>query len=118
MGVPRKITRFKQKEIRDFYKKAKLVYTDSSMRIHQAHAAGTPAKLLIIIPKKTGNAPHRNRLRRRIKEVFAQLEMQGKGYDYRIRFAPIKHPQDISFAHLHAIMAAIPTDEKINQSPS
>ena len=52
------------------------VATDGTLVVHALRAAGGPTRLGLSMPKKVGNAPHRNRWKRLIREAFRRHKAQ------------------------------------------
>jgi ribonuclease P protein component len=66
------ISKFGKKELDHFFTNAKLVKKNQAFTILSMLGQKKTGRILIIIPKKYGNAPERNRLRRQIKSIFIQ----------------------------------------------
>ena len=58
------------------------LYFNSLVQIRKSNFTSLFGKVLIIVPKKAGNAPIRNRIRRSIKELFWKYKIYQKGYSY------------------------------------
>ena len=69
------ITKFKYKEIKQVLKKAHYSYSSPELDIKISPPTDNIGKLLIIIPKKVGNAPARNLIRRRLKSIFYENQL-------------------------------------------
>ena len=61
---------FKKSEIRMLFKTARTVYHQNGLTIKQAPKNGEHARILIVTPRKSGNAPERNLIRTKIKKYF------------------------------------------------
>jgi ribonuclease P protein component len=81
---PRKITQFTKQEIDLLWKKVHPVIKHDGFILLKAPRQGTFGRILIVIPKKIGNAPVRNKLRRQIKAIFYENELFKKDYDWII----------------------------------
>jgi ribonuclease P protein component len=91
-------TKFSETEIRALLKSARLVLANNAIKIKRAPAAQLPGRLLIIIPRKVGNAPARNKLRRQLKALFYQNKLHTNLFDVVIMaYPPIA---EASFAQL------------------
>lgn len=71
----RLLFRFTQKEVDSLFERSRQKVKNSGLDIRIAAKQQNFARLLIIIGKKTGNAPERNLLRRRIKNIFYQKKL-------------------------------------------
>jgi len=61
---------FKKPEISRLFKQARRIYRSRELDILSAPRAKEYARLLIITPKKIGNAPQRNKIKRRLRAIF------------------------------------------------
>jgi len=80
-----KISKFTKKEIYELFKKSSTLYKASELEIKAK--ANNPlnssfGRILLIIPKKVGNAPKRNLIRRRIKSIFYKEKLYLLNYDF------------------------------------
>ncbi len=80
--IARYITQFSRKEIIALLKNAQFLYRAFGLTLKKASTENSVGKILIITPKKTGSAPQRNRLRRRIKALFYQKKYYNLGYNF------------------------------------
>lgn len=64
------LTKFRKSEIEMLFQNASLFFRSSSFVLLGAPASLSYGRLLLVIPKKIGNAPERNKLRRRLKAIF------------------------------------------------
>ncbi len=94
-----RFTSLSRKEIQLLFRHARSLFNNEviDMRVTKG-TKSSAGKLLIIIPKKVGNAPYRNYLRRCSKEVFYQEELHTKPFGWTIRFKP--SPKKITFGEL------------------
>lgn len=79
--LARRITQFTKQEISDLFKKAQRVKKKSGLDIRLAQAERNFGRILIVIPKRSGNAATRNRARRRIKATFYEEKLYEQGKD-------------------------------------
>lgn len=83
--VAGKITKFTKKEIFDTFKNTKTLCSNLGL-VLKASKINTNfnniGKILIILPKKVGSAPIRNKIRRRIKHIFYDQKI----YKYNFNF--------------------------------
>ncbi len=66
---------FTTKEIRLLFKKARRVLKHSGLDVLSAPATLDQGRLLVITSRKVGNAPQRNKIRRRIKAIFHEEQL-------------------------------------------
>jgi len=92
------ITKFKYKEIKQTFKKARYVYSSPELDIKISPQIDTLGKLLIVIPKKVGNAPARNLIRRRLKSIFYENEIYKRPYNFLVFCKPTI--VDLEYQHL------------------
>ena len=73
-AIPKKLSSFFKKEIEILFKKAfvKVRYPGLRILVSPRDSQQAYAKLLLIVPKKVGNAPQRNLIKRRLRSVFYQ----------------------------------------------
>ena len=82
------ITKFKYKEIKQTFKKARYSYSSPELDIKISPQTDNLGKLLIVIPKKVGNAPARNLIRRRLKSIFYENEIYKQPYNFLVFCKP------------------------------
>jgi len=82
------ITKFKYKEIKQTFKKARYVYSSPELDIKLSPTTDNIGKLLIVIPKKVGNAPARNLIRRRLKSIFYENEIYKRSHNFLVFCKP------------------------------
>lgn len=80
--IARSITKFSKKEIQNLFKESYKILQKVEIDIKIAPKVGSFGKILIITPKKIGNAPKRNLVKRRIKSIFYQEKIYNLGYDF------------------------------------
>jgi len=61
---------FKRPEITRLFKQARRIYRSRELDILSTPKSKEYARLLIITPKKIGNAPQRNKIKRRLRALF------------------------------------------------
>jgi len=91
-----------QKEIKRFLLKARRVVQSTSVDIRTAPCQSDRGRLLVVTPKKIGNAPQRNRFRRRVKAIFHEQKLAAFGRDFGV-FAKTGAPK-LSFTELTQLM--------------
>lgn len=72
---------FLQREAAAFFKRAKRVVQHPAFDVLIAPTSGGSPKLLVVTPARIGNAPERNRIRRRIKAIFYEMHPIDSTYD-------------------------------------
>lgn len=75
------LSKFSKKELDSFFKQAKRVYKDQAFTILIVPKKEEFAKVLIVVPRKYGNAPQRNLIKRRIRAIFREEKLYEKPYD-------------------------------------
>lgn len=76
--------KFTKKEISQLFLKAKRVVFQPGLVILLAPSVSITGRLLIITPAKIGNAPDRNRIRRRLKALFFEQHFLDQPFDWII----------------------------------
>ncbi len=101
------ISTFSEKEVRQLFAAARRVTADPIIEVRRAPMLGKHGRILIVVPKKVGNAPTRNRFKRRIRAIFYQEQLYTRGYDCIVLARP--GAAALSFAQLkHLLTRAIP----------
>ncbi len=77
-----KITRFTQKEIDKLFDTAQRQVRNPALDILLGPRQKNFGRILIIISRKVGNAPERNKIRRRLKSIFYKEKLYETPYDY------------------------------------
>lgn len=75
------LTKFRKSEIEMLFQTASLFFRSSFFVLLQAPATIAYGRLLLVIPKKIGTAPQRNKLRRRLKAIFFENKLFSCGKD-------------------------------------
>lgn len=99
----RSLTSFTPREIRALFKEARTVLSSPFFVIRKAPAHQETGRLLIVIPRRVGNAVQRNKLRRRLREIFYTEEGYAKKSDF-VFFAKAPEVAQKSFEELQEIM--------------
>ena len=81
-SIARLITQFSRNEISQLFNHARSIYRNTHFDIRVAKAAQLVGRILIITPRKMGNAPQRNTIRRRLKALFYQEKWYEQPYDW------------------------------------
>ena len=82
MSLARSITLWTKQEISTLFKSAQRLCWHTGLDVRVAPAKQEHGRILIITPKKMGNAPERNRVRRRIKALFYENKLYECGFDW------------------------------------
>ncbi|MBI2344904.1 ribonuclease P protein component [Candidatus Dependentiae bacterium] len=82
------ISKFGKKELDNFFTVAKAAKKNQAFTILKAPATHVFGKILIMVPKAYGNAPERNKLKRRFKAIF----INNKLYEHRLDLVIITRP--------------------------
>lgn len=83
-SIARRITQWTNDEVGVVLKASYRLYRGNPCDIRVAKTNRDIAKLLLIVSRKTGNAPDRNRFKRRMKSIFYQEKLYTKGFDWVI----------------------------------
>lgn len=96
--IVRTLSQFTQQEIVLLRTQAKAALRDAAFVLLYAPRTKEYGRILIVIPKKVGNAPVRNKLRRQIKSIF----YEEKFYEGKFDWVAIVKPTaaQLSFAHI------------------
>lgn len=101
-SIARKISKFTKREIDYLFEHARRVFRGKEGTVLVAPRQGEFGRVLIVAPRKVGNAPERNLIRRRIKSIFYEEKLYDRPYDWVI--IAQKKMVDISFAQLKDII--------------
>lgn len=80
-SIARAMTSFTGKEIRTLFNTAQPVVKTAILELRTAPATKEHGRILIVIPKKVGSAPERNKIKRRIKALFYEQQLYARGID-------------------------------------
>lgn len=75
------ISKFTIAEIKSLFKSSKSVFRHPGLDISRSNSLSQFARVLIITPRKMGNSPFRNLIKRRIRSIFYQEELFKDGKD-------------------------------------
>lgn len=89
MAIAPYISHFTPREIRTIFNKARRAYADPGLVILLYPSTKEYGRILTITSRKVGNAPERNRIRRRLKALFYQTKLYTRLMDC---FVIIKKP--------------------------
>jgi len=72
---------FTKKEIEKLFKTARRIAKESSCDLLIAPKTDSQAGLLVVTSRKVGNAPERNKIRRRLKAIFYENKLYEQAFD-------------------------------------
>lgn len=104
------MTTFGQHEVDALFKATIARYKIQGLEIRLAPHFLPLARLLIITPRACGNAPKRNRIRRRLKSIFYEHKYYEQPYDWIVMVR--KEGIDLGFDQLKNIMAQVLAETK------
>ncbi len=106
-SIARSCTLWTKQEISNLFKTAGRSHRYSGLDIRLAPASSNIGigRLLIITPRKSGTAPQRARIRRRIKAIFYEHKIYERGCDWIIFIK--KEAMTLSFSQLRTIILSL-----------
>jgi ribonuclease P protein component len=75
------LSSFKTSEIKTLFKTARTLIATPGITLKGAPKQLEYGRILIVTPKKMGNAPERNLMRRRLKSIFYEQQLYKGSYD-------------------------------------
>lgn len=87
-SLARTITQFTQKEVAHLWQNARPVIKQDGFILLKAFAQTDFGRILIVIPKKVGTAPVRNKIRRFLKALFYENKLYQGDFDWIIVIKP------------------------------
>ena len=75
------ISRFSPKEVSQVFEKARRVLRHPGFTLLVAPKTQPLARILIVTSRKVGNAPARNKIRRRLRAIFYEAQFPEKNFD-------------------------------------
>lgn len=87
-SVARLITSFTKAQAWALFKKSTPIIKTTFFDLRQSPKNDPIGRFLIIVPKKVGNAPERNLIRRRLKDIFYKNELYKLNFDWIIFAKP------------------------------
>jgi ribonuclease P protein component len=88
LSLFKKLSSFKKSEIQALFKTARTKIYNHGFTIKIAPKQSEIGRILVITPRKVGNAPQRNLIRRRLKAIFFEEKMYEKPYDCIVFVTP------------------------------
>lgn len=82
MSFVRKLTQFTQKEVDNVWQKARPALKHDGFLLLKAPRSAAFGRILIVLPKKVGSAPERNKVRRQVKSIFYEQRCFDKEFDW------------------------------------
>lgn len=73
--ISKNLSKFSKKELDSFFRHATRVFKSQAFTILTSPAYEEFSKVLLVVPKKYGNAPARNLIKRRLKNIFWQEKL-------------------------------------------
>lgn len=108
-AIARKITQFTKSDIEQLWKNVHPVLRHKGfLLLCSNYSQPSLGRILIVIPKKIGNAPLRNKLRRQIKSIFYENKLYQKGFTWIfLAKAPLVN---LNFKELETILQSAMSD--------
>ncbi len=104
-SIARQISSFSKKKISELFKRSKYILRLPELDIRFSKTDSEFGKVLIVTPKRIGNAPERNSIKRKIKALFYQDKIYNHGYDFIFLCKP--GSVNFSFENLRKIFIKI-----------
>lgn len=105
MKPGRKLSSFTRQEVSELFTRARAKVKMPGLRILRAPATQPLGRILIVIPRRVGSAPERNRIRRRIKSIFRERKLYLSGFDCIALIGP--ECKKISFDELTRLLLTV-----------
>ena len=99
------MTTFGQHEIDELFKATIARYKTQGLDIRLAPKLLPSGRILIVTPRAAGNAPKRNRIRRRLKSLFYENRYYDEPYDWIVMVR--KQGIELTFSDLKKILASV-----------
>lgn len=80
-AIARNLSAFSNREVQQAFKKAVLRVTQDGLQFVLAPRQKESSRILVITPRKAGNAPARNRIRRQLKALFYNEKLYEQPFD-------------------------------------
>jgi len=81
-SIARRITQLARSDIVRLLRKGRKIYQAPELDVRVIPSKSDIGRILIIIPKKVGSAPKRNKIRRRLKAIFYAYRLYTYKYDW------------------------------------
>ncbi len=99
----RSLSSFTVKEIEQFFRSVTFTHKSTDLKFMFAPAQRDTGRILLVVPKHFGNAPKRNKLKRRLKSIFILNKLFEHKFDVSIK--PVK-PNNINYAEIETQIQA------------
>ncbi len=106
----RKITQFSKNEIDTLWKKARRVLRHDGLHPLKAPKSGEIARILMVIPRRVGNAPTRNKIRRQIRHLFYENKLYEGDTDWIVIVKP--DATKLTFQEIQNLLLSAPQKAK------
>ena len=106
----RKITQFSKNEIDNLWKKARRVLKHNGLHLLKAPKSETIARILMVIPRRVGNAPTRNKIRRQIRHLFYENKLYEGDTDWIVIVKP--DATKLTFQEIQNLLLSAPQKAK------
>ncbi len=97
------MTSFAKDEVQAIFNAAKRYVNKQGLEIRLAPKLLPMGRIVVITARASGNAPKRNRIRRRLKSIFYEEKLFDQGYDWIV--IARKPAIDLDFSVLKQFMA-------------
>ncbi len=104
-SIARGITKFTEREIQHLFATARPVLRTPAIEIRTAPATLAYGRVLIVIPRRVGTAPERNKIKRWIKALFYQEKWYAAGLDAIMLIRPAA--KELDYYKLKALLSNI-----------
>ncbi|MBT3456334.1 hypothetical protein HN446_04675 [bacterium] len=101
--ITKNISSFKKEEVKKIFSSAKSKIFVDGLKIFIAPKQSDLGRVLVITPRRVGNSPKRNLIRRRIKSIFYEEKLYEKQNDW-IVFVGERKSTGLSFLRLKEII--------------
>ena len=107
-----KLSKFSKKETSDLFKQARAVVRGQYFTLLVAPKTEKFGRILLVVPRRVGTAPERNKLKRQLRSIFYEEKLFEHEYDCIIIFK--KAATGLSFDKLKPLVLEAFT--KLNES--
>jgi ribonuclease P protein component len=97
----RSLSSLTAKEIEQFFRSVTFTYKSADLKFMFAPAQKSSGRILLVVPKYFGNAPKRNKLKRRLKSIFILNKLFETKFDLSIK--PVKQ-NNLTYAEIETQM--------------
>jgi ribonuclease P protein component len=104
-SAPTNLSTFSNDEVKTIFRSASIRKKFEGIDVLCAPQLSTWGRLLVVTPRKSGNAPQRNKIRRRLKAIFYEEKFFERGYDCVVFVK--KEGINLSFDELKAMLMSV-----------